>query len=202
MLPPEERTGQGGKARAVCAGYTNLDAQRDGVVFLAGPQQGSRATLGCGREERGFLMPYLVEPPPITYHHCPLFVIAANREEGFHHKLFQIRVVSGANPSLAVDFPYSPFESGIALRAQWSPADPDQRTFQWLDPSTSMKTSQRPKYNHHRDGRAHFSQDGKVRTTIARQACPLREINGHAFTVHVQGIERFPELGEKDLVQT
>lgn len=146
-------------------------------------------------------MPYLADVPPITFHPAPLHIVAANREGGFHHKLFQIRISSGTNPSLAVDFPYSPFASGLAMRAEWSPDDPDQRTFQWLDPSTSMTTSQRPKYNHHGDGRAHFSQDGKVRTVIKRQACPLREINGHAFTVHIQGIGRFPELAERDLVQ-
>jgi len=78
-------------------------------------------------------MPYLVDVPLITIHHAPLYIIAANREVGLHHKLFQIRIVSGTNASLAVDFPYSPFESGIAMRAKWSLEDP----------------SQRPKYNHH-----------------------------------------------------
>ncbi len=146
-------------------------------------------------------MPCLVDVPPITLQSAPLHIIVANCEGGFHHKLFQIRISSGAHPSLAVDFPYSPFESGIAMEAQWRPDDPDQRTYRWPDPSTSMTTSQRPKYNHHVDGRAHFSQDGKVRTVIKRQACPLREINGHAFTVHVQGIGRFPELADRDLVQ-
>lgn len=146
-------------------------------------------------------MPYLLQASPITINHAPLYIVAANREGGVHHKLFQVRIVSGIKPSLAVDFPYSPFESGIAMRAQWSPEEPNQRTFQWLDPSTSMTTSQQPKYNHHVDGWAHFSQDGKVRTTVKRQACPLREINGHAFTVHVQGIDRFPELANRDVVQ-
>ncbi len=146
-------------------------------------------------------MPYLVESPPLTFRYAPLYIVAANRAGGLHHKLFQVRIVSGINPSLAVDFPYTPFESGIAMRSQWSLEDPNQRTFQWLDPSTSMTTSQRPKYSHHRDGRAHFSQDGKIRTTVKRLACPLRDINGHAFTVHVQGINQFPELAEKDVIQ-
>jgi hypothetical protein len=79
-------------------------------------------------------MPYLVDVPPITIHHAPLYIIAANRAGGLHHKLFQVRIFSGTNASLAVDVPYSPFESGIAMRAQWSLEDPNQRTFQWLIP--------------------------------------------------------------------
>jgi hypothetical protein len=52
-------------------------------------------------------MPYLVIPP-ITYHHSPLYIVVANRGHDVHHKLFQVRVVSGDNPSVAMDFPIVP----------------------------------------------------------------------------------------------
>jgi hypothetical protein len=47
------------------------------------------------------------------------------------------------------------------------------------------------KYSHHPDGRAHFSQDGKVRTEIKRQSVPLNEQQGHIFTVLIQGLRAF-----------
>lgn len=50
-------------------------------------------------------------------------------------------------------------------------------------------TSHMVKYSHHPDGRAHFSQDGKVVTTIRRNAAPLEAQTGHLFTVHVQNLD-------------
>jgi hypothetical protein len=47
------------------------------------------------------------------------------------------------------------------------------------------------KYSHHPDGRAHFSQDDKVRTVIRRQSVPLYEQQGHIFTVLIQGLRAF-----------
>jgi hypothetical protein len=49
-------------------------------------------------------------------------------------------------------------------------------------------TSHRVKYSHHSDGRAHFSQDKKIFTTIVRQSLSLDTQNGHMFTLYVQGL--------------
>jgi hypothetical protein len=47
------------------------------------------------------------------------------------------------------------------------------------------------KYTHHADGRAHFSQHGKVRTEIKRMAVALENQQGHLFTVLAQNLESF-----------
>jgi len=49
-------------------------------------------------------------------------------------------------------------------------------------------TSHRVKYSHHPDGRAHFSQDGKIFTAIKRQSIALNTQNGHMFTLYIQGL--------------
>jgi hypothetical protein len=53
------------------------------------------------------------------------------------------------------------------------------------------------KYSHHPDGRAHFSQDGKVFTQIKRQSVALDQQWGHIFTVQLQGIEGFDAADDK-----
>jgi hypothetical protein len=60
-------------------------------------------------------------------------------------------------------------------------------------------TSHLVKYSHHPDGRAHFSQDGKILTRIKRQSLPLASVSGHLFTVNIQGLNGFDEArGSKD----
>jgi hypothetical protein len=49
-------------------------------------------------------------------------------------------------------------------------------------------TSHLVKYSHHPDGRAHFSQDGKILTAIKRQSIALDRQNGHMFTLYIQGL--------------
>jgi hypothetical protein len=44
------------------------------------------------------------------------------------------------------------------------------------------------KYSHHVDGRAHFSQDGKIFTTIKRQSVALDKQDGHIFSLLIQGL--------------
>ena len=53
------------------------------------------------------------------------------------------------------------------------------------------------KYSHHPDGRAHFSQTGKVRTEIIRQSTPLDAYRGHMFSVLIQGVEGFDRANER-----
>ena len=54
------------------------------------------------------------------------------------------------------------------------------------------------KYSHHPDGRAHFSQDGRVRTEIKKQSVPLDNVEGHLFSLHVQGLHGFEAAQESD----
>lgn len=55
------------------------------------------------------------------------------------------------------------------------------------------------KYSHHPDGRAHFSQDGLVKTEIKRQSVPLDRWQPHMFTIQVEGLENFapPSVNDK-----
>lgn len=128
----------------------------------------------------------------------PLYVIAVNLPDGSFRKLFQIQLRGGKDPSLFVNFPYVPFESGIAQRAEWTSPDELSRTVNWLEPERSKLTNHRPKYSHHASGEAHFSLSGKILTSVKRYACPLRQINGHAFSVHIKGMTKFPTLTPKD----
>lgn len=141
-------------------------------------------------------MPFPPSAPTITYIHRPRYVLAAGPEGGPFHKLFQLRLRGGAHPWPVVDFTYAPFGSGIASRFLYTKES--KETYNWFDPDASMQTSHRPKYSHHEDGRAHFSQDGKIITSVRRHACPLRDINGHAFTLHIQGVPSFPPMNAKD----
>jgi hypothetical protein len=52
------------------------------------------------------------------------------------------------------------------------------------------------KYSHHPDGRAHFSQDGKVRTEIKRQSVALNAQHGHIFSLLIQGFEAFDKVSD------
>jgi hypothetical protein len=49
-------------------------------------------------------------------------------------------------------------------------------------------TSHLVKYSHHPDGRAHFSQTGKIVTAIKRQSIALDTQHGHIFTLLIQGV--------------
>ena len=55
------------------------------------------------------------------------------------------------------------------------------------------------KYSHHPDGRAHFSQDGRVRTQIKRQSVPLDRQHSHMFTILVEDLQNFapPRVNDK-----
>jgi hypothetical protein len=103
------------------------------------------------------------------------------------HKLFQILV--GRDESLFVSFPYFRHRTGI-LAAATIPANGQTSSQVNLQVGGKI-ASHRVKYSHHPDGRAHFSQDGRVRTEIRRQSVALDEQWGHIFTVLVQGIEGF-----------
>ena len=54
-------------------------------------------------------------------------------------------------------------------------------------------TSHRVKYTHHVDGNCHFSQDGKVVTTVRNVARPLTTTAGHVFTIYIQGLGHYAE---------
>lgn len=88
--------------------------------------------------------------------------------------------------SLFVHFPYFQHRTGI-LSSSEIPATGERKADVNLEHGGKV-TSHRVKYSHHKDGRAHFSQDGKIFTAIKRQSISLDTQNGHMFSLYIQGL--------------
>ncbi len=107
--------------------------------------------------------------------------------DGPAHKIAKI-IFDRRDGSLFVNFPYFENSEGIVcigtIRAGGLPQDVSLI-------EEGRVTSHLVKYSHHRDGRAHFSQDGKVNTTVKKQSSPLNTYFGHLFTIQLQGLRGF-----------
>ena len=88
--------------------------------------------------------------------------------------------------SLFIHFPYFQHRTGI-LSSSEIPATGERKADVNIEHGGKV-TSHRVKYSHHPDGRAHFSQDGKIFTAIKRQSISLDTQNGHMFTLYIQGL--------------
>ena len=106
-------------------------------------------------------------------------------------KMFQV-MFQKKDGSLFVNFPYFKHGEGIVSLVTWTPENPPPANLS-LEPGGKI-TSHRVKYSHHPNGRAHFSQDGRVLTAIKKQAVPINEIQGHVFTIQLQGLGCFEPL--------
>jgi hypothetical protein len=113
-------------------------------------------------------------------------VIVVIRRGGEARKVLQVIF---SNEGVFVNFPY--FQHRVGLIAE-ATLPPDGSVKASVDLTLGGKvTSHLVKYSHHVDGRAHFSQDGKVRTEVRRQALPLDLQQGHMFTTLIQGLVAF-----------
>jgi hypothetical protein len=83
-------------------------------------------------------------------------------------------------------FPFHPDADGLVSRMTLQPGEADADLA-----AEGAVTSQRVKFAHHVDGRAHFSQDTRVRTVIRNQARPLTGQVPHLFTIDVQALDHF-----------
>ena len=104
--------------------------------------------------------------------------------------LFQVQF---QGVSIFVHFPYQPDAPGLLKRVEMPPGD--SHTFNTTD--TADGTTRRIKYSHPIDGRAHFSQDGQIVTTVRNQSDPLDRSAGHFFSVDIAGIPLFRRCGNK-----
>lgn len=123
------------------------------------------------------------------------------RVEAFLSKLIVVTIQVGAtrrkvfqaffrpDGSLFVSVPYFRYRTGI-LAAATIPANGENTSHVDLREGGKV-ASHLVKYSHHADGRAHFSQDGKVSTVVRRQSIPLDAYRGHIFSVIIQGLEEF-----------
>ena len=102
----------------------------------------------------------------------------------FRAKAFQVGF--DEDGTLYVHFPYFQHRIGI-LSSSEIPATGERKADVSLEDGGKV-TSHRVKYSHHPDGRAHFSQDGKIFTAIKRQSISLDTQNGHMFTLYIQGL--------------
>jgi hypothetical protein len=103
--------------------------------------------------------------------------------------------VQFADDGFFVHFPYHPDAPGVAARCVLPPRQ-TQTTVNLAD--SGYVTSHKVKYTHHVDGNCHFSQDGKVVTTVRNVARPLTSTAGHVFSLHVQGLARYAQPKAKD----
>src|SRR5438309_1167409 len=99
-------------------------------------------------------------------------------------KAFQ--VFFGRDGSLFINFPYFRHRTGL-LSASVIPANGKVQSEVNLERGGKV-TSHRVKYSHHPDGRAHFSQDGKIFTAIKRQSIALETQHGHMCSLLIQGL--------------
>jgi hypothetical protein len=100
-------------------------------------------------------------------------------------KAFQ--VFFGPDGSLFVTFPYFRNRVGIFSSSK-IPANETGEAMINLEDGGKV-TSHLVKYSHHPDGRAHFSQTGKIFTEIKRQSIALETQHGHMFSLLIQGLD-------------
>jgi hypothetical protein len=86
-----------------------------------------------------------------------------------------------------VHFVYQPDGNGIMNRVEVPPGS----TYTFNVTDSADATTRKVKYDHPLNGRAHFSQDGRVVTTVRNQAERLDSSAGHLFSLEIAGIDRF-----------
>jgi len=111
-------------------------------------------------------------------------VVCTVRAGQLRVKAFQI--VFHKDGSFFISFPY--FRHRTGLLSISSIAANGSRESQVNLEHGGKVTSHLVKYSHHVDGRAHFSQDGKVFTAIKRQSIALDKQHGHIFSLLIQGL--------------
>ncbi len=111
-------------------------------------------------------------------------VVCVIRAGDLRAKAFQ--VVFGRDESLFITFPYFRHRTGI-LSASIIPATGARQSQVSLEDGGKV-TSHLIKYSHHADGRAHFSQTGKIIIAIRRQSVALERQHGHIFSLRIQGL--------------
>jgi hypothetical protein len=111
-------------------------------------------------------------------------VVCTVRAGQLRVKAFQI--VFHKDGSFFISFPYFRHRTGL-LSISSIPANSFRESQVNLEHGGRV-TSHLVKYSHHIDGRAHFSQDGRIFTTIKRQSVALDKQDGHIFSLLIQGL--------------
>ncbi|MDD2625812.1 MAG: SEC-C domain-containing protein [Bacilli bacterium] len=110
------------------------------------------------------------------------------------YKLFQIFYLKDG--TICIDCPFFKDKDGALNEVILPPSrEPKIDIKPFVD--NGKVVSHNIKYSHHPDGRAHFSQDGKIFTKIKKQSVPYDKICGHMFTVMIEGIHYFNKVNSK-----
>lgn len=120
--------------------------------------------------------------------------VVAIKTRSSHAKILQI--AWGSDGTIMVHLPYYKHADGL-LSIATMPAGNGTPLQVSLEDAGKV-TSHRVKYSHHIDGRAHFSQDGKILTKIKKQSVPLATLSGHVFTAQAQGLQDFEPVSPSD----
>jgi len=110
------------------------------------------------------------------------------------HKLAHIRFHK--NGAIFVQAPYFPSSKGVVSEVSLQGETPRVLTIDLAEGGKA--TSHLVKYSHPVDGRAHFSQTGKVITAIRRQSFRLDESIGKLFQLNIYHPSAFERLGPAD----
>lgn len=140
--------------------------------------------------------PLLLAPTHPSFVHSERFTVLFGTP-GNYRKLFKVQFERHLHGlGFFVHLPYFTHTRGL-LGPITLPAGPGERNIDYGSNSTT--TNERVKYTHHPDGRAQFSQDGKIVTEVVTQAVPLNQHESHLFTVNFWGIQDFAMATAKDL---
>ena len=126
----------------------------------------------------------------IVPHVSENFIVSA-KKDGIAYKIFRIRFHYNkkGQASTIVSLPYFEKSQGLLSRATF-PAN--TRKVDKLSLKIGGKTTSHiVKFSHWIDGNTHFSQDGKILTSIRNLSNPLTISIGHIFTVQTQGLAGF-----------
>jgi hypothetical protein len=117
-------------------------------------------------------------------------VILADEEQGRTTQLLQIQMRK--NGQIFAQCPY--FAPSAGLVGECEAVVDEKMNGQIRLGEVGVTTSHLVKYSHPIDGKAHFSQDGKVYTRIRRQSFRLDSAGGHLFEFHLFGLSSFATL--------
>lgn len=122
------------------------------------------------------------------------FVVTVETPED-RRKVFQL-LFGKKDGSLLVSFPYYQDAVGFLTLVTLKAKTEYPASISLLD--GGKVTGHKVKYVHHPDGEVHFSQDGKICTTVRKKSVPLSTAEGHIFTIQLQGLRDFKYLSSSE----
>ncbi|MGA2451802.1 MAG: hypothetical protein ABTD50_24380 [Polyangiaceae bacterium] len=184
----------------------------DLAVYLPRSYSTGEVTVGLWRKEStpvgrplpskpiGWLARSVRYAVDVTFRELPLTPISGPVR---HQKLHRVGVrwgkggarllqVQFLRDGYYVNFPYQPDSAGVVARKVLPALEEGQECQIDLAAEGGRTTSHKVKYTHHVDGNCHFSQDGKVYTSVTNKTRTLLDGTvGHVFTLYVRGVDKF-----------